>query len=211
MLKEEERKKEEEEKKKATASEKPPKSSASSHGTNTPSGRPGKHSLLSTQGATSKSLKRPGSPNLSEASGNESSRRKKIRKPDGQGGSQPIQPPSRPMSPNVLPPSSSAPEASRPGNSRTTSNFSRHPRSNAGSGSEDNPAGSGGEMSDGARRKQRLKLTVGSKPGSPKGSRGASPERGPVVAPPSRTGTPGKHSSSLNRNVVLSRDFMLTT
>lgn len=192
MLKAEERKKEAERKANASDQEraKKPKapSEASSRGTNTPSGRPSKHQLPSV---TSKSLKRPGSPNISEASGNESSR-KKHRKFDGNAGSQPIQPPSRPMSPSLLPPSSSVPDATRPPNSRNPSSFSRLPHSNAGSGSEGEAAGSGGEMSDGTRRKQTLKLKMGSKRGTPQGSRAASPERAPATVPPARTATPGK-------------------
>lgn len=194
MLKEEERKKEAERKANASDQERAKKSKApseaSSRGTNTPSGRPSKHHLPSV---TSKSLKRPGSPNISEASGNESSR-KKHRKFDGNAGSQPIQPPSRPMSPMLLQPSS-VPDATRPPNSRNPSSFSRPPRSNAGSGSEGEAAGSGGEMSDGTRRKQTLKLKMGSKMGTPQGSRAASPERAPAAVPPARTATPGKFES----------------
>ena len=104
-------------------------SGASSRGTNTPSGRPSKHHLPSV-----KSLKRPGSPNMSEASGNESSRKK--HKINGLPSSQPVQPPSRPMSPSLLPPSSSVPNAG-----------TKRPRSNAGSGSEGEAAGSGGDVS----------------------------------------------------------------
>ena len=192
MLKAEERKKEAERKANASDQERAKKSKApseaSSRGTNTPSGRPSKHQLLSV---TSNSLKRPGSPNISEASGNESSR-KKHRKFDGNAGSQPIQPPSRPGSPNLLPPSSSVPDATRPPNSRNPSSFSRPLHSNAGSGSEGEAAGSGGEMSDGTRRKQTLKLKMGSKRGTPQGSRAASPERAPATVPPARTATPGK-------------------
>lgn len=193
MLKEEERKKEAERKANASDQEKAKKSKApseaSTRGTNTPSGRFSKHPLPS---ASSKSLKRPGSPNISEASGNESSR-KKHRKFDGKvGSSQPIQPPSRPTSPNLLPPSSSAPDGARPAISRNPSSFSRHPRSNAGSGSEGEAAGSAAEMSDGTRRKQTLKLNMGSsKKGTPQGSRAGSPDRG-AGAPTAivRTGTP---------------------
>ena len=203
LLKEEERKKEAERKANASDQEKAKKSKApseaSTRGTNTPSGRLSKHPLPS---ASSKSLKRPGSPNISEASGNESSR-KKHRKFDGKAASQPIQPPSRPTSPNLLPPSSSAPDGVRPAISRNPSSFSRHPRSNAGSGSEGEAAGSGGEMSDGARRKQTLKLNMGSKKGTPQGSRAGSPDRGgaPAAAAAAaavRTGTPGMFGHSPN-------------
>jgi transcription initiation factor TFIIF subunit alpha len=83
---EEERKKEEEAKAKQdpklktkdASSTKPP-SGASSRGANTPSGRKEKHSDLRV-----KAIKRPGSPGLSEASGNESSRVKRMKlKPSG--------------------------------------------------------------------------------------------------------------------------------
>ncbi|KIW08330.1 uncharacterized protein PV09_01247 [Verruconis gallopava] len=73
--KEEERKKEEESKakldQKNAKSTKPP-SGASSRGANTPSGRKEKH----VDTLRVKAIKRPGSPNLSEASGNESSRKR---------------------------------------------------------------------------------------------------------------------------------------
>lgn len=147
-------------------------SGASSRGTNTPSGRPSKHHLPSTK--PSSSLKRPGSPNISEASGNESSRKK--HKKNGVSSSQTIQAPSRPTSPSLVPPNSSAPGAGI-----------KRPRSNAGSGSEGEAAGSGGEMSDGARRRIKLKLSQPSANGTPARSRAVSPS-----APPARTGTPGK-------------------
>ena len=51
-------------------------------------------------------------------------------------------------------------------------------------------------MSDGTRRKQTLKINMKSRAGSPRASRGASPDRGPAVVPPARTGTPGKPSFS---------------
>jgi transcription initiation factor TFIIF subunit alpha len=54
---------------KGKESDNKPSSGTSTMGANTPSGRPEKHKLKS-------SSKRPGSPNLSEASGNESSRKK---------------------------------------------------------------------------------------------------------------------------------------
>lgn len=78
--KEEERKGEEEakaaEKGKQRDGDKAP-SEASTRGTNTPSGRASKHAAPPMQkSASSNSLKRPGSPNASDLSGNESSRKK---------------------------------------------------------------------------------------------------------------------------------------
>ncbi|KAL8832037.1 MAG: hypothetical protein Q9191_000530 [Dirinaria sp. TL-2023a] len=181
LAKAEERKKEEA--KAANASDrekaKTPKisSGASSRGTNTPSGRASKNPLPPTK--PSSSLKRPGSPNMSEASGNESSRKK--HKKNGFAASQPPQPPSRPMSPNLAPPSSSAPAVG-----------SKRPRSNAGSGSEGEAAGSGGEMSDNTRRRVKLKLSQPSANGTPQLSRAGSPS-----APPARTGTPATESAVL--------------
>ncbi|PNS15804.1 hypothetical protein CAC42_4256 [Sphaceloma murrayae] len=70
-----------------------PMSGTSSVGTNTPSGRTEKHSDQSRSKHAAASLKRPGSPNLSEASGSESSR-KRIKKEAN--GSFP-----RPMSPSI--------------------------------------------------------------------------------------------------------------
>ena len=51
-------------------------------------------------------------------------------------------------------------------------------------------------MSDGTRRKQMPKLSMGSKKGTPQGSRAGSPDRG--HAPAARTGTPGMFGHSPN-------------
>lgn len=77
---EEERKKKEEEE--AKANEEKLASGASSKGTNTPSGRPEKSADPLRNKASIANLKRPGSPNLSEASGSESVH-KRIKKEHG--------------------------------------------------------------------------------------------------------------------------------
>lgn len=203
-MKEEERKKDKDKKPALSDVDKanPSKqtSGASTKGTNTPQ-RPGKASGPLKKPASSNALKRPGSPNLSEASGAESSR-KKMKKQHPSASSQPqsLNPLSRPTSP-VQPPSS-APEQ---GATRPPLNTSRKPsstrlagdvtlkgtrspngsRSRAGSGSENEAAGSGAEKSDGTR--QRLKLNFGKKgagkDGSAPVSRAGSPEiRGDATA-----------------------------
>ncbi|KAI9820383.1 MAG: hypothetical protein M1827_006007 [Pycnora praestabilis] len=198
-LKEEERKKEEDkkaalerEKQKFQSSEKLP-SGASSKGTNTPSGRP-KHSDPLKKGPSS-SLKRPGSPNLSEASGTESAR-KKHKKNHGSSSqsthtSTPL-PGSRPMSPAPSDPSRPQPPLQRKSSiiklsvepsklheiSATTprpSDHNKRSRTAAGSGSE--AEATGGEMSSDGAKKKRIKLRMGgsSKSGTPQGSRAGSP------------------------------------
>ncbi|KAF2761105.1 hypothetical protein EJ05DRAFT_473665 [Pseudovirgaria hyperparasitica] len=152
---EEEQKKEEE--KKAKAKEKEPKeaekpkqtsSGTSTKGTNTPSGRPKTSDVLKK---ATNNLKRPGSPNLSEMSGNESSRKKSKKK---HALSQPTHTNARPMSPDNAP-SSSAP-----------TKLKSKLRGGAGSGSDS-------DMTEGGR-KQKLKLRL-SPPGTPGGSRAGSP------------------------------------
>lgn len=195
-MKEEERKKDKDKKPALSDVEKanPSKqtSGASTKGTNTPQ-RPGKASGPLKKTASSNALKRSGSPNLSEASGAESSR-KKIKKQHPSASSQPqsLNPLSRPTSP-VQPPSS-APEqgatrpplntSRKPSSSRlagdATRKGTRSPNgspSRAGSGSENEAAGSGAEKSDGTR--QRLKLNFGKKGAGKDGS-----------APVSRAGSP---------------------
>lgn len=200
-LKEEERKKNED-KKPGSDLEKanPPKSKvssgASSKGTNTPTQRPSKPSDTLKKPSTN-ALKRPGSPNLSEASGNESTRKKAKKQhtplpPPSQ--SHP-QPPSRPMSPaqGLLAPENttlrpSLPNSRKPSNTRlpadakaSKSNRSpgKGPHSRAGSGSENEAAGSGAEKSDGAR--QRIKLKFGKKAAANNGSASVSRAGSPDV------------------------------
>ena len=175
-------------------------SGASSKGTNTPSGRP-KHSDPLKK---AKSLKRPGSPNLSESSGNESSRKKHKKKHASSqptGTSTPI-PGSRPMSPA---PSSSQPA---PNTSHRKSSIVKltvapsklseiqstppNPSPIQGSAMSDGEA-TGGEMSDGGRKK-KFKLRLG---GTPSGSRAGSPapgRAGSIGAGGSRAGSPAAQS-----------------
>lgn len=197
-LKVEERKKEEEkkptlsdpDKNKSTRSKQSPV--VSSKGT---INRGGKQPDVLAKSSSSNGLKRPGSPYLSEASGAEASRKKHKKQHPLISQSQPLKPPSRPTSPPLAPPPSSVPfESVRPSlansrkspNSRLTADVAKssnprpdgkRPRSHAGSGSENEAAGSGGEMSDGSRKK--LKLTFGKAPsryGTPSVSRANSPE-----------------------------------
>lgn len=143
---------------------------------------------------SSNALKRSGSPNLSEASGTETPRKKHKKQQLTPSQPQTISAPSRPTSPPLPQPSSSAPtsepfrstlsnsrkssaaalpaEALKPSNSRADGKRSR---SYAGSGSERDTAGSGGEGSDGARKKLMLKFSKsGSKNPTPRASRAGS-------------------------------------
>ncbi|KAL6718229.1 transcription factor IIF subunit tfg1 [Lecanora helva] len=181
LLKEEERKKAEESKaspEKDRAPKGRPSSGASSKGNNTPSHRPSKHSDP-LRPSSSSNLKRPGSPLNSEASGNESARKKQKKKHPLATSSQPqsqtnntLQPPSRPTSPPI-PPSSSGPQPRKVSNIPSKR---QRPRGGGSSSDTDGNAGSGGDMSDGARKRQKLKLNAPSKNGTPHVSRGASPE-----------------------------------
>ncbi|KAL8851323.1 MAG: hypothetical protein Q9221_003768 [Calogaya cf. arnoldii] len=149
------------------------KASKNPSGSNTPSCRPSKHPSPLNKSASSNNLKRPGSPNASDVSGNESARNKPKPKhlaPAAPTGASSLKPPSRPMSPDYAPPSSSAPQ-SQPKPEATNN---KRPRADAGSGSEM----SGGEMSEGKKRKkQKLKLRMSPSPDqSPNGSRAVSPE-----------------------------------
>jgi transcription initiation factor TFIIF subunit alpha len=149
------------------------KSNLPSSGTNTPSGRKEKHGgMLSdregkmTKSSSSNSLKRPGSPNLSDASGTDRSVRKKKLKSRhlSTSSTQPTPQPSRPISPANVP-SSSAPSNAGPKKRKSTA-----PNSNAGSDTE-TAAYSGNDtpMSDGGGSigPRRLKLNVrGPGPGS---------------------------------------------
>lgn len=94
MREEEEKKKKEEEEEKKVNGDKA-QTGASSKGTNTPSGRHEKHSDPLRSKASAANLKRPGSPNLSDASGSESTHKrvKKLHNSSSQ--------PSRPMSPSI--------------------------------------------------------------------------------------------------------------
>jgi len=200
--KEADRKKEEEAKAKAKAESKLP-SGASSKGTNTPSGRP-KHTDPLKKPKTN--LKRSGSPNLSESSGNESSRKKLKKKhhasPGHSGTSTPV-PGSRPMSPA---PSGSQPAGSQvrkssviklnvnPSKLSEIQNAPPNPSPVYGGSMSDGEA-TGGEMSDGGKKK-KIKLRIG----SPSGSRAGSPapgRAGSIGVGGSRAGSPAAQGQSM--------------
>ncbi|PLB44668.1 hypothetical protein P170DRAFT_417508 [Aspergillus steynii IBT 23096] len=153
-VKEEERKAEEEKNKKDPAT--------SSKGGNTPSGRP-KHADPLKKGSATATRRRLGSPNVSDASGTDTSRKKGKSKH-----AQPTpQPSSRPMSPMA---SSTAPVSKK--------RVRNGPGGGAGSTSDVDPgAGSGAEMSESGKTK-KLKLnppSLASRGGTPQGSRASSP------------------------------------
>ncbi|KAB8253854.1 hypothetical protein BDV32DRAFT_25912 [Aspergillus pseudonomiae] len=154
-LKEEERKAEEEKNKK--------EATASSKGNNTPSGRP-KHTDPLKKGAAAAPRKRLGSPNVSDASGTDTSRKK------GKSKDLSSQPTPQPSSRNMSPVASSQ----MPLGKKRVRNA---PLGGAGSGSDaDGGAGSGGEMSEsGKTKKLKLNPPAVSQSGTPQGSRAGSP------------------------------------
>ncbi|KAK7417048.1 transcription factor IIF subunit tfg1 [Neonectria punicea] len=119
------------------------KTKGSGKGTSTPSGK-----NKSDSAKKGKSLKRQGSPALSESSGNESSR-KKLKK------------------------SATPATGSRAGTPLPQGVAMRRSKMGAGSGSDGEATG--GEMSDGAVRKKKLKLVSNSARGTPSASRAGSP------------------------------------
>lgn len=151
------------------------KSGLPSSGNNTPSGRKEKKAGTGSDRervSSARSLKRPGSPNLSEGSGTDASTRRKKLKSKHLSSTQPTPGPSRPMSPANVPPSSSAPQTLDP-----------KIRRRAGGAGSDTEAGvsdrDGGAMSDGSRTARRLKLKMSaSPPGTNPPSRAASPAPG---------------------------------
>ena len=170
-----------EEQRKADEEKSKEKSGASSKGTSTPSDRP-KHI-----DALKKARKRPGSPNLSDASGTDTSR-KKPKKTAAQALAS--QPTSRPMSP--------APGGKKPTKKRA--------RNGAGSGSDAERAGSGGEMSDAVSAVPK-KLKLNMKKGTPAGSRAGSPTRAPpggsrASSPEGPGGGRGKPTPSRSMHVL---------
>ncbi|TVY23032.1 Transcription initiation factor IIF subunit alpha [Lachnellula hyalina] len=193
--KEIDKKKEEEAKTKAKSESKLP-SGASSKGTNTPSGRP-KHTDPLKKSKTN--LKRSGSPNLSESSGNESSRKKFKKKhhgsPGTSGTSTPV-PGSRPMSPAPSGSQSASSQGRKSSVVKLNVNPSKlseiqkappNPSPVHGGFMSDGEA-TGGEMSD-AGKKKRIKIRVG----SPSGSRAGTPapgRAGSIGAGGSRAGSP---------------------
>ncbi|EEH03421.1 transcription initiation factor IIF subunit alpha [Histoplasma capsulatum G186AR] len=180
QLKEE--KPEEERGKKEKGKESDKNSGISTKGTNTPSGRLKHTDPLGKKAASRAARKRPGSPNLSEASGTDTARKKpKNKHTDVQVESRPMSPgPSGQRKPNVA-----ADQASK----------KRGRNGPPGSGSDgERGAGSGAEMSDSAAAgTKKLKLNppgVLSKMGTPRGSRPGSPRANSPV-PPTRTSSPG--------------------
>ncbi|KAI9681521.1 MAG: hypothetical protein M1817_002805 [Caeruleum heppii] len=196
--KEEERKKAEEKSDKAKNRDgnKLP-SGASSRGSNTPSGRTKHIDPTKKAGST---LKRPGSPDLSEASATDS--RKKPKNKHNVSSSQrtatstPV-PASRPMSPG---PPSSAPEATKPLaapqpqrkssivrlsvepgklNELSTSASAKHGKRSrfGGAASGSDAEATGTDMSDGGQQRKKIKLRMNppSVGGTPEGSRSGSP------------------------------------
>lgn len=168
------------------------KSAISSSGTNTPSGRKEKRGSDREAGSikkssSSRSLKRPGSPNLSEASGTDASSRKKKLKSKHLPSTQPTPGGSRPMSPGNVPPSSSAPHTLDP-----AAALKARKRLGAGVAGSDTDTmlsdRDGGAMSDGSR-KQRIRLKMSASPppttgtGTQPSSRAASPTPTPAVSP----------------------------
>ncbi|EXJ81607.1 hypothetical protein A1O1_07672 [Capronia coronata CBS 617.96] len=167
------------------------KSALPSSGGNTPSGRKEKHAGTASdreggikKSSSSKSLKRPGSPNLSEASGTDASTRKKL-KSRHVASTQPTPGQSRPMSPANALDASAALKA-------------RRRAAGSGAGSDTDTMLSdrdGGAMSD-ASRTRRLKLKMSVSPpatgtSTPQpSSRGGSPARSPVQQPMSPTAFP---------------------
>ncbi|KAF2153296.1 Rap30/74 interaction domain-containing protein [Myriangium duriaei CBS 260.36] len=141
-------------------------SGASSVGTNTPSGRTEKHGdpLRASQLAGS-SLKRPGSPNLSEASGSESSRKRIKKEANGQL--------SRPMSPSI------------PGGKGPMSPSSLNRRRGAGSGSDTEASGT-----ERSRPKIRITSSRDASPGgsTPVSRAGSPPPRSAGAATPTSAG-----------------------
>ncbi|KZF21191.1 Rap30/74 interaction domain-containing protein [Xylona heveae TC161] len=190
-LKDEERKKEEE--KKAVEKGKREESGTSSKGTTTPSGRD-KHFDATKKSST---LKRSGSPNLSEASGTESTRKKHKKKHGPSSQPTASAPGSRPMSPAPSEPGRPLQQRKSTGIKlifkapKLTNVSSTAPRqpTRAGSGSE--AEATAGETSD-AGKKTKIKLRLGGSPvgGTPQGSRAASPEAGQAGAIGSRSGSP---------------------
>ena len=205
--KEIDRKKDEEAKNKAKMESKLP-SGASTKGTNTPSGRPKHKDPLKKE----KNLKRPGSPNLSESSGNESSRKKQKNKHPSSlhatRTSTPV-PGSRPMSPAPST-SQSVPNQSPRKSSIVKLNVNPSKLSDIQS-APPNPSpvynamsdgeATGGEGSDGGVRKaKKIKLTI--KGQSPMGSRAGSPAPGKSGSVGgSRAGSPAATQSMQNTSV----------
>ena len=182
------------------------KRSGASTGTNTPSGRRDKYGgtisdreSVMKKSSSSRSLKRPGSPNLSDASETDASLARKKKKNRHLSSTQPTPYPSRPVSPANVPASSSSVggirrdsntlqvDATKLAKKRKTLAFG------AGSDTETGAYSDGGAMSENSRKQKRLKLDVNPRNGSGSpnlqtlqdGSRAPSPKSAaaPVQAP----------------------------
>ena len=172
------------------------KSGISSTGTNTPSGRKEKHPSIDSdrdaamkKSSSAKILKRPGSPNLSEASGTDASVRKK-KKHRHPSSSQNTPQPSRPISPANVPSSSAPAPSSLDPSKPIKKRKSMAPGSGAGSDTETAAYSEGAAMSDGTKGSKRMKLNVSAQGvASPPtltpqgGSRAGSPKPSPASAP----------------------------
>ncbi|OAL36679.1 hypothetical protein AYO20_04011 [Fonsecaea nubica] len=162
------------------------KKSALSSGANTPSGRKEKRaSDREDEGGMKKStstrsLKRPGSPNLSDASGTDVSTRKKKLKSKHLASSQPTPGHSRPMSPVNFPPSSSAPQTLDP---LAALKARKRATGSVGAGSDTDTDAAA--MSDSSRAR-RLKLKMSTSP-PPSGAAGTA---SPAAQPSSRAASP---------------------
>ncbi|KAH9897286.1 hypothetical protein F4778DRAFT_745135 [Xylariomycetidae sp. FL2044] len=160
-----------EEKAKEKDKDQPAASGSSSKGTNTPQGK----KAAAEAAKKGKSLKRAGSPIVSDSSGTESVRKKK----------------------------KTGPTTSMPG-SRGTTPLPGGQRGRTGAGSTSDGEGTAGEMSDGAGgKKRRRPLGTGAR-GTPAGSRAGSPAPlvTAQLASGARPGSPGAPSQSPTRDVV---------
>jgi len=169
------------------------KSAISSSGANTPSGRKEKISGTASEregvlkkSASSKSLKRPGSPNLSDASGTDVSSRKKKLKSRHLVSTQPTPQPSRPMSPANVSSSSGLPTLEP--SSAATMKLGKKRGPGSGSDTDILSDRDGGVISD-ASRARRLKLKMSASPSATVTGGTGTPQ------PASRAGSPAPRSA----------------
>ena len=193
-------------------------SGASSKGTNTPSGRV-KHS--DPMKRTASGNKRPGSPNLSDASGTDTMRKKQKKKHGSS--SQPTArstpvPGSRQLSPA---PSSSAPDNTRPGMPHRQSSILKlsvesnklseissvaprpdQKRSRVGAGSGSEGEATGADVSDGNRKKKMKRKGGSPQSHSRSGSRAGSPQPNRDGHGSSRAGSPGAQPQKRGKSIL---------
>ena len=162
-------------------------------------------------------MKRPGSPNLSDASGTDTSRKKQKNKHSAKQASSTPQPGSRPMSPNpslapssqqsrrVSPGVSLAVDASKRNQAASTGGKKRVRNGPGGAGSGSDVDGGAASGSDGGTVQKKLKLNPpgvrSPNNGTPRGSRGGSPVNpggrlvtGSRASSPDGAGVRGKHN-----------------